>query len=76
MDGHVYVIDVVRGNILREIGQKGTLHNPRYVAMHPNNRAFVTSDIRSVGKWSINMFDLRTGESLPRFQIRKIDINI
>ena len=62
MDGHVYVIDIMRGNILREIGQKGNLYNPRYVAMHPQNRAFVTSDIRSLGKWNINMFDLRTGK--------------
>ncbi|XP_078492474.1 uncharacterized protein LOC100183734 [Ciona intestinalis] len=60
--GEILVVDMTNGRVLRRIGGKSELRNPRCVTMHPDNQAFMTSDIKSIRNWSLKLFDIRTGE--------------
>nr|XP_026692896.1 uncharacterized protein LOC100183734 [Ciona intestinalis] len=60
--GEILVVDMTNGRVLRRIGGKSELRNPRCVTMHPDNQAFMTSDIKSIRNWALKLFDIRTGE--------------
>ncbi|XP_076824196.1 uncharacterized protein LOC143470148 [Clavelina lepadiformis] len=60
--GEISVMDTTKGAVTRQIGKVAGLTSPRYITMHPENQAFVASDISYLGTWSLPMFDLRTGD--------------